>query len=214
MDRTKTLIRAVWITDFRHQLVDHGASETKRGGQPTQVLLDLNKQRSSRFNDWDLGESKQKIMNLQSVPRLQPMYRHKTLWMKRSLDPLEEASASPPKCIFLTFLPSLPQRNLWYLPGWLDWGRGNNYAFQWWFEISSELTLLKTSNIAAVHQPEIGWLAMFWLISIPLCTYWAPEPTTWSLRFLFWNAELPYMYWVTRIISTWVMQPTEQGLLW
>lgn len=210
--RTKTLIRAVWITDFLHQLVDHGTSETKVDGQPTQVLLDLNKQKSSRFNDWDstLRNQNRKLWTFSQFPDLSQRINTELFGWRGTWIPLKRPLLHHQKCIFLTFLPGLPQRNLWvFTRVTLNWGRGNNYAFQWWFEISSELTLLKTSSIAVVHQSRDRWSTVFWLRSIP-----APALTMWSLHFLFWSAELPYTHWVTCRIPTWVMQPTEQGLLW
>lgn len=72
-----------------------------------------------------LEQSKQKIMNLRSVPRLEPIYRHRTLWMKRNLDPLEEASASPPKMYIPNLSPqSSPKESVSIYQGGSKFGKG------------------------------------------------------------------------------------------
>ena len=162
--RTKTPIRAVGITDFWHRLVDHGISETKVEGQPTQVLIDLSKQKSFRFNEWNctLRNQNRKLWTFNQFPDLSQFIDTELFGWRGTWIPLKRPLLHHQKCIFLIFLLSLPQRNLWvFTRVALNLGRGNNFTFRWPSEIFSELTLivedLKPSCSSPVQRSGDQW---------------------------------------------------------
>lgn len=102
MDRgTKAVFSAVWIAEFfDYQLVYHGISKTERDEQLTKLLPGRNKQKSSRCDDQNSGlKNQNRIMTLQSIPRLQAIYRPRTPRVKGKLDPLEEGPCYTAKSV-------------------------------------------------------------------------------------------------------------------
>lgn len=74
-----------------------------------------------------------------SIPRLEPVYRPRTKWMKGRPCPFEEGSQYTVKIYVVNLSSSLPQRDLWvFIMVTVQWGKGNNTNLSG----TTELTLI------------------------------------------------------------------------
>lgn len=153
----KAAIGIVWLTETYviGQLNSFPKREILIAGQSPNFWLDLHMCQSSRsMTEVWLEAPKLKVMALEPVPTLGPIYKPRTPWMKRKLSPLEKDLITLPQTYAINLPPSLLQRCLLSLTRvTLHWGKGKNQTFQGWLDFSFDLTCRSTQ----LRLMEVRW---------------------------------------------------------
>ena len=117
----------------------------------------------------------------QPIPRLEPVYRPRTPWIKRSLGPLQERlQHTLPKIYRINHSSSFPQRDLQPLARVL-WESENNQTFIGQLGTSSELHLYQETVVLQSEYEllEVRWARKFSLRSFSQCAQWDPTSILW-----------------------------------